>query len=306
MEFDIIVIGGGIAGLSAALTAARLGRSVGVISGGVPGGELLNIELIDGLPGHEEGIAGFDLCPIAMDQATAAGAEIITETAETISSSDEGYVVLADGNEYAARALILAMGAHVAKLGVPGEEEFTGRGVSHCATCDGPLLRGKTVVVAGGGDSGMQEALTLAQHVEKVLLVERGEALSGQASYVEAVEAEPAIEVMTGMEVTAISGADKLEQVILKEVSSGAESTLEVQGLFAFVGLEPNLDPAADLVELADDGRIAVDGALRTSAKGVFAVGNLRSGNSWRAAGAMGDGATAAVEAARYLDSGAW
>ena len=306
MDFDILVIGGGMAGLSAALTAARLGRSTGILTGGIPGGELLNIELVDGIPGQEEGIAGFDLCPIAMEQADAAGAQIMQDAATAIAQDGDGWAVEADGQQFTARALILAMGARIAKLGVPGEEEFAGRGVSHCATCDGPLLRGKTVVVAGGGDSGMQEALTLAKHVDKVVLVERNAALTGQKAYVEAVEDEPVIEVLTSTSVTAILGSDKVDQVSIRDHASDTESSIPAEGVFAFVGLRPNLDPASGLVDLADDGRIAVDGDLRTSAPGVFAAGNVRSGNSWRAAGAMGDGASAAVAAARYLDSGGW
>ena len=306
MDYDIIVVGGGIAGLSAGMTAARLGRSTAVLAGGVPGGELLNIEVIDGLPGHEEGIAGFDLCPIAQDQADAAGAEIMTGEVTAIAATDGGWTVTSDEGEHTARAVILATGAHLAKLGVPGEEEFAGRGVSHCATCDGPLLRGKVVVVAGGGDSAMQEALTLANHVSKVIMIERTEALTGQKSYVERVEAEPKIEVMTGHEVIAIAGEVKVSGVTVKDVASGAETSLEAEGIFAFVGLEPNVALAQGVVELAEDGRIAVDAALRTSAPGFFAAGNVRSGNGWRAAGAMGDGASAAVAAARWLDSGSW
>jgi thioredoxin reductase (NADPH) len=305
-EHDIIVIGGGIAGMSAALTAGRLGRSTVILTGGVPGGELLNIERIEGLPGHEDGIAGFDLCPITQELADAAGAKFVTEQASEITPEGDRWKVTAEGESFVARAVILAMGARILKLGVPGEAEFAGKGVSHCATCDGPLLRGKVAVVAGGGDSGMQEALTLASHVEKVVIVERSDALTGQVPYVEQVDDNPKIEVLTGREITAIEGAAKVEKVRLKDVNSGEESELEAQGVFAFIGLAPNVDPATDLVECDDRGCIRVDAALRTSARGIFAAGNLRSGNSWRAAGAMGDGATAAYSASRYCTRGEW
>lgn len=305
-DYDIIVIGGGIAGMSAALTAARAGRRTAILTGGVPGGELLNIERIDGLPGHEAGIAGYDLCPITQELADAAGAEFIMEPASALAADGDGWRVTGDSGEYTARAVILAMGAHVAKLGVPGEDEFTGRGVSHCATCDGPLLRGKVAVVAGGGDSGMQEALTLAQHVAKVVIVERAEALTGQASYIAEVEGQPKIEVLAGHEVVAVEGTDKVAGVRLRDLASGAESVLEAQGLFSFIGLLPNIGVAAGVVDLAADGRVAVDAALRTSARGVFAAGNLRTGNGWRAASAMGDGASAAHAASAYCASGNW
>ena len=306
MDYDIIVIGGGLAGMSAALTAARAGRRTIILTGGVPGGELLNIEKVTGLPGHEDGIAGYDLCPITQELADAAGAVFVMDMASAIDPEGDGWKVTGEGSEYVAPAVILAMGAHPAKLGVPGEAEFLGKGVSHCATCDGPLLRGKVAVVAGGGDSGMQEALTLAAHVGKAIIVERGPALSGQAVYVAEVEANPKIEVLTGRELAGIEGADKVSAVRLKDVSSGEESEIEAQGVFAFIGLEPNLAPADDLVALDEEGRVLVDAALRTSARGVFAAGNMRSGNGWRAAAAMGDGACAAWAADRYCADGAW
>jgi len=306
-EYDLIVIGGGMAGMSAALAAARLDRKVAILTGGVPGGELLNIERVDGIPGHEDGIAGFDLCPITQELADAAGAEFVMEKAEDLSSEAGGWKVVSEtGAEYVAPVVILAMGAHVAKMDVPGEEEFTGRGVSHCATCDGPLLRGKVAVVAGGGDSGMQEAITLAGHVEKAIIVTREDALSGQAAYRAGVEASARIEVVPGSEVVAIEGGDKVGKVRIRNLASGEESEIAADGVFSFVGLRPNLAPADGVVAIADDGRIAVDSELRTSAKGIFAAGNVRSGNGWRAAGAMGDGTNAALAAERYLASGEW
>ncbi len=304
MDYDIVIVGGGIAGLSAALTAARAGKRTAIFTGGVPGGELLNIELVDGIPGQEFGIAGFDLCPIAQEQASNAGAELLMDEVTAIAPDGEGWKVTA-GSDVTARAVILATGAHVTKLGVPGEEEFTGSGVSHCATCDGPLLRGKVALVAGGGDSGLQEALTLAQHCEKVIVAEKAAELHGQPIYVEAAQANSKIEIMTGHEVVAIEGAGKVERVRLRD-TSGSETEVEAAGVFAFTGLAPNTRLAEGLVDLDETGRVVTDGAMRTSARGIFAAGNLRSGNSWRAAGAMGDGAGAAIAAVRYLDSGDW
>ncbi len=306
MDYDLIVIGGGMAGMSAALTAARLGRKVVILTGGVPGGELLNIEKVEGIPGHEEGVPGYDLCPITQELADAAGAEFVMDAADSLAPEGDKWKVSGASGDFVAPAVILAMGAQVAKMGVPGEEEFAGRGVSHCATCDGPLLGGKVAVVAGGGDSGMQEALTLANFVEKAIIVTRSDGLTGQAVYREQVEANPKIEVIAGSEVTAIEGEGKVEKVRLRNLGSGEESELPAEGVFSFVGLEPSISPADGLVELSADGRIAVDAELRSSARGVFAAGNVRTGNSWRAAGAMGDGATAAIAADRYLTTGDW
>lgn len=304
-EYDIVVIGGGIAGMSAALTAARLGRSVAIFTGGVPGGELLNIDRIEGVPGHEDAIAGYDLCPIAQEQASNAGAHFIMDEASEMVADGGKWRVSGPTESAVAPALVLAMGARLARLDVPGEEEFTGRGVSHCASCDGPLLRGKEVVVAGGGDSGMQEALVLAQHVAKVTIVDRGNALSGQASYRDAVSANPKIELRLGQQVAAITGGQSVEAVTLRDVADG-ESSLAVSGVFAFIGLTPNSALANGLAECTLSGQVKVDAALRTSARGVCAVGNLRSDSGFRAAGAMGDGATAVMTLDAYLRSGEW
>jgi thioredoxin reductase (NADPH) len=306
MDYEIIIVGGGIAGLTAALTAARAGRRTAIFTGGVPGGELLNIERVDGIPGHEDGIAGFDLCPIAQEQADGAGAVFQMEAVEEISRRGDTWGVRAGGMEHTAPAVVVATGARVRKLGVPREAELAGRGVSHCATCDGPLLRGKIAVVAGGGDSGMQEALTLANFCEKVVIVERSDSLNGQSAYVTAVGQNPKIEVLTGHEVIGLQGAEKLESVRLRDVASSQEGAVDASGLFVFVGLEPNVQFVEHLVDLTLDGRIVVDSALRSSAEGLFAAGNVRSGNGWRAAGAMGDGASAAVAACTYLTNRAW
>lgn len=300
-EHELVVIGGGIAGMSAALTAARLGRRTAVLAGGLPGGELLNVGKIDGIPGFPEGIAGFDLCPITQELAMAAGAEFITEESQKISREKGLWKVTGSETEYLAHCVILAMGARFATLNVPGEAEFMGRGISHCASCDAPLLRGKVAVVVGGGDSGMQEALILANHLGKVVIVEQRTALSGQRAYVDEVRKNPRIEVLTSRQIVAIGGDARVERVRLKDVSSGEDSELPADAVFPFVGLEPNVGLASELVQVDEKGLIEVDALMRTSAEGIFAAGNLRGGSSWRAAGAIGDGVTAATSVERYL-----
>lgn len=305
-EFEIVVVGGGLAGMSAALTGARLGRRTALVTGSVLGGQLVSIDKIEGVPGFPEGVPGYDLLPMTQEQAVAAGVDLVNAPADSIAADGDGWRVTADGNGIAARAVVLATGTSLAKLGVPGEEEFFGKGVSDCASCDAPLLRNKVAVVVGGGDSAMQEALTLADHLSKVILVERGEALSGQASYRDLVSGNPKIEQRFGATVTEIKGDDAVSGVRVKDLKSGAESDVETNAIFVFAGLVPNTGLFRDLVKLDAAGRVAVDVAMRTSAKGILAAGNVRSGSPHRAAGAMGDGAAAALSAERYLANGEW
>src|SRR5262245_25324234 len=207
-EVDIVVIGGGLAGLSAALTSARLGRSTALVTGGLVGGQLVSIEKIEGVPGFPDGVPGYDLCPMTQEQAAAVGVEFVNAAADSLAADGERWHVASAEGDVAARAVVIATGTALAKLGVPGEERLGGKGVSQCASCDAPLLRGRTTVVVGGGDSGMQEALTLVEHVGKVVLLERGDALAGQASYRERVGANPKIELRFGAVVKEILGDD--------------------------------------------------------------------------------------------------
>lgn len=305
-SIDIAVIGGGLAGLSAALTSARLGRSTAIVTGGVLGGQLVSIEKIEGVPGYADGVPGYDLCPITQEQAAAAGAEVLNESADALAADEEGWRVTSAAGDLVARAVVIATGTSLAKLGVPGEERFAGRGVSQCASCDAPLLRNKTAVVVGGGDSGLQEALTLAEHVAKVVLLERGRSLSGQASYRERVNAHPKIELKLGIVVAEILGDQVVRAVRIAAAGGGAATELAADAVFAFPGLVPNTGLARGLAVLDSTGRIAVDGALHTSVRGICAAGNVRQGSPHRAASAMGDGAAAAIALDRYLGTGEW
>ena len=305
-EYDVVVAGAGLAGLTAALTSARLGRRTAILTGGTIGGQLVSIDRIEGVPGFPEGVPGYDLCPMAQEQADAAGVEFLMAACDSLVREDGRWRLASAEGELRARGVVIATGTELAKLGVPGEARLEGRGVSHCASCDAPLLRGRVVVVVGGGDSGLQEALTLAEHVSKVILLERAEALSGQAAYREQVEANASIEVRLGVEPVEILGEDAVAGVRVKAVSDGAEAELEAAAVFAFTGLVPSAALAGGLASLDGSGRIRVDCAMRTQAEGLCAAGNVRQGSSCRAAGAMGDGAAAAVALDRYLATGQW
>jgi thioredoxin reductase (NADPH) len=305
-EYDVVVIGGGLAGLTAALTSARIGRRTALLTGGVLGGQLVSIDKVEGVPGFPDGVPGYDLCPMTQQQADAAGVECLMAGCERLAAQGEHWALASDDSTMIARAVLIATGTAFAKLGVPGEERLFGKGVSECASCDGPLIRDRIAVVVGGGDSAMQEALTLGDHVAKVVMLERGGALGGQASYRDRIAAHDKIEVRLGSTVSEIIGDQSVSQVRVKDVKSGAESELATAAVFACIGLVPNTQLVRGLVPLDPSGRICVDAAMRSARKGICAAGNVRHGSPHRAVGAMGDGAAAAIALDRYLATGAW
>ncbi len=312
-EFEIIVAGGGLAGLSAGLAAARLGRSTLVLTGDALGGQLLNIERIDGYPGSAEGVPGYDLCPIVQEQATAAGAEFAMTNLTGLECRDEGWIVATPNERYTARCAILATGARLRDLGVPGESTLRGKGVSQCASCDAPLLRERAVVVAGGGDSALQEALTLAESCSAVTIVHHGAAYTAQAAYRELVEAHPKISAVPESEVTEILGQEAVTGARVRHTGSGETRDLPCDAVFVFVGLDPNTAYLKDSSLQGDGpplldagGYIVTDASMRTRLPGLLAAGTLRSGSVCRAAAAAGDGTTAALAAHGFLRGGAW
>lgn len=305
-RYDIVIAGGGLAGMSAGVTAARLGHVVLILTGGLPGGLLLNIERIDGLPGFPEGVPGYELCPAAQEQAEAAGARLAMTGLQGLEQSGDGWTVATAEGDFQAGAVIVATGASFKPLGVPGEDDFQGRGISTCASCDGPLLRGKTTVVVGGGDSALQEALTLADAVEQVVIVHRGEELDGQASYREPVLQHPNIEIRFGTVVEEILGEETVRAVRIRDADSAGTEEIEAAAVFPFVGLTPNTSALDGTTPLDADGHVLTDGALRTACEGVLAAGIVRGGATARAAAVGGDGAAAALTAHRYLGGESW
>ena len=301
----MVIAGGGIAGMSAAITSARLGRRTLALTGDVLGGQLLSIDKVEGFPGFPDGIAGYDLCPMMQEQAVASGAEIMMNSLQGLHVQDAEWRVTTDAGDIAARGLILATGSTLKKLDVPGEERLTGKGVSQCASCDAPLLRNRTVAAIGGGDSAMQEALTLAAFASKVIIVQRAGALTGQACYRDRVNAQQNIEIRFNTVVTAILGESTVTG-LRTHSASGGNCDLEVAAVFAYVGLQPNTEFVKNEVTLDPSGRIPTDGFMRTKLPGICAAGTVRSRSPHRAVSAAGDGASAAVTLDRYLADGAW
>ncbi|MGZ6673038.1 MAG: NAD(P)/FAD-dependent oxidoreductase [Solirubrobacteraceae bacterium] len=300
-HYDVAIAGGGIAGLTAAVHSARMGRSTLVVGGRAPGGLLLSIERIDGVPGFPEGVAGYELCPMLQEQAADDGAEIRMADLEGLEPVGDAWRLTTSDGEVEARAAILATGARLRSLGVEGEERLQGRGVSHCASCDAPLMRDRTVGVVGGGDSALQEALTLAEAVGEVIVLQRGDELTAQAAYREPALAHPKISVRYATVVEEILGEDTVSGVRTRDVTSGDTQDIELGGLFIYVGLEPNTDFLGELVALDDEGRVPTNGSLQTDRPGLFAAGYVRSGSLAQAAISAGEGAAAAKAAHRHL-----
>jgi len=303
-EFDIVVAGGGIAGLTAGLTAARLGHTTLVLTGDVLGGQLTSIDRIDGYPGFPDGIPGYDLCPMVQEQAAAAGAEMAFSNLDRLEADGVAWRITTGEEDIVARGVVLAMGADLRHLDVPGEEQLQGKGVSHCASCDAPLFRGKTAIVIGGGDSGLQEGLVLADQVGKVVLIERGPALTGQASYRDAFASRSNVETRFDTTVEAILGDAKVTGVRLTDANG--TSDIEADAVFVYIGLQPNSAAVQGLAPLDASGHILTDPALRTTLPGLCAAGSIRAGAAGRATGSAGDGAAAVLTLSQYLKDGAW
>jgi thioredoxin reductase (NADPH) len=300
-QCDVVVAGGGIGGLTAALHAARTGRSTLVLGGRAPGGLLLSIEQIDGVPGFPEGVPGYELLPTLQEQATDMGVDV-----RMAERADDGWRLQGDDGEAHTRAVILATGARLKTLGVEGEARLQGRDVSQCASCDAPLMRDRIVGVVGGGDSALQEALALAESVAEVIVIHRGDALTAQATYRDRALEHPKITVRYDTAVEEILGEDTVTGVRIRDAAAGDTSDLELGGVFIYVGLQPNTELLADLLELDEDGRIRTDPAMRTELPGVLAAGILRRGSLGQAAISAGEGAAAAKAADRYLTDGSW
>jgi thioredoxin reductase (NADPH) len=302
-DFDLIVVGAGIAGATAAMCAGRLGLRVAVIEQLGPGGQIINATRIDNMPGFPQGIAGIELGPLLHEQADAAGAEFVLDTVESLALDGRQRIVTCAGETLRAPALIVAAGSALRNLGVPGEAELLGHGVSHCASCDGPFFRGQRVMVIGGGDAALDEALVLAEFASQVTVVHRRPALGAQHVLVERARSVETIGFLPATSVEAIVGNGAVSAVRTRDLRSGDVHEEPCGGVFVFVGLEPNTAFLGGLVTLDPAGHVTTDLMMRTSLAGVFAAGDIRAQSVRLLAAAAGDGATAAVAAFRYLQS---
>ena len=300
--YDIAIIGAGGAGLTAALYGARARRRTVVFERLITGGQIATTELVENYPGFPQGINGADFAMNLVEQVSRFGAELRYEDVQSITPGAGGPFRIETGEgPYEAHAVIATAGADYNKLGVPGEDEFIGRGVSYCATCDAAFFQDVEVVVVGGGDAAFDEALFTTRYASKVWLVHRRETFRASALLQERVFANPKIEIVRNSVVERIVGEQMVEGAELRDVQTGEVSTLPVEAVFIFIGQTPNSHLLKGLVELDEGGHAHVDLRMRTKVPGLFVAGDLRVAAARQLVRACGGGATAALAAEAYL-----
>ncbi|MBM7583057.1 thioredoxin reductase (NADPH) [Caldicoprobacter guelmensis] len=298
---DIIIVGGGVAGLTAGLYAKRGGMDALLFEKMFAGGQMATTYLVENYPGFDEPISGPDLAMKMESHARKFGLEILYD--EVIELELEGRIkkVRTDKGEYEAKALILCMGAQPKKLGLPKEDEFRGRGVSYCATCDGAFYRDKIVAVVGGGDTAVEDALFLAQHATKVYLIHRRNALRASKILQDRLFANPKVEMVWDSVVDEILGEKGVEGLLVRNVKDGSSKKLKVDGLFVAIGIQPNNALIQGKLNMNEAGFVITDETMATNIPGVFAAGDLRQKPLWQIITAAADGAIASVSAQRYI-----
>ncbi len=298
---DLIIVGAGPAGLSAALYAGRFGLDTLIFERMSAGGQIILSSEIENYPGFPGGISTSELIERFKKQVVELGLGIETQEVLRIIPSSKSHTIKAEDKIYQTKSIIIASGAQARHLGVAGEEKFIGRGVSYCGTCDGPLFRGKDILAVGGGDRALEEAIFLSAYAQKVYLVHRRQEFRASKILVEKAKAIPKINFIFDSVVVEVCGENKVEQVKLKDVKTNRESTISCQGIFIFVGIEPNTRFLKNVLALDELGFIIIDQQMRTSREGIFACGDCCKKSLYQVVTACAEGATAADSAHKYL-----
>ncbi len=301
-EYEVIIIGGGPAGLSAGIYTSRARLSSLLIERGVVGGRITDAELVENYPGFAEGVSGAELGQLMQQQAAKYGLNIAIAEVTGIELKIKKKVVKTTKGDFTAKAVIIASGSERGKLGIPGERELTGKGVSYCATCDAPFFKKKPVAVMGGGNAAISEALHLAKFASKVIVIHRRDRLRATRIMEEKARAESRIEFLWNTVVEKIEGKDTVKRLSLRQVKTGKESTMDVAGVFVAVGLKPSTDFLKGVLPLDKAGYIITNDRMETKIPGIFAAGDIRQHSPRQAITAAGDGATAAVFADKFLE----
>ena len=300
---QLIIIGGGPAGLSAGLYASRSKLDTLLIEKAGLGGQILNAEMVENYPGFPQGISGSELGALIAQQATKYGLTTVFAEVQGIEIGGAEKIVSTSEGQYRAKAVIIAGGSEYSKLGVPGEEGFTGRGVSYCAMCDGAFFRDQVVAVVGGGNVALNDALFLTRFATKVIVIHRRDQLRATRILQDRAFANPRIEFLWDTVVESITGDKLVREIRLRNVKTGKGSNLVVSGIFVAVGLRPNTGYLKGLLKLDEEGFIPVNNQMETEVPGIFAAGDIRVGSIRQVVSAAGDGATAAIAAERFLSS---
>lgn len=300
--YDVIIVGGGPAGLTAAIYTARSGLKTAVFEGRIPGGQLNSIVTLENYPGFPEGISGPDLTNKFMEQATKFGAEILYQGVESIRKDSGIFKVFSGGMDYSSKTVIIATGLSQL-LGVPGEEEYLGKGVSYCATCDAPLYRGLTTAIIGGSGYAVEEGIKLASFSKNTYIINTGKSLNISDELKAALEKQKNVEVINSTKIIEIHGDFSLVTGIKTlNMLTKEENYIKLEGVFIYLGKkEPNTKLLNNIVDKDEKGFIKVDVNYMSSMEGMFAVGDVRSQNSHQVATAVGDAATCAMYAKKYL-----
>ena len=299
--YDVIIIGGGPAGLTAALYAKRANKSVLVIEKGCFGGQITFSPKVENIPGFAE-ITGNEFADKLLDQVLNMGAEVEMEKVTGIINEGSRKLVFAGDKKYEAKAVIIAVGVKHRQLGLARENELTGKGISYCAVCDGAFYNGQTVGVVGGGNSALQEAVLLSDICEKVYVFQNLSFMTGEKKLVEILETKSNVEFMTDVVVSDLKGDDELTGVTLKHTTEG-EKEVALNGLFVAIGLEPSNSDFAEMAALDSNGYFDSDEACLTKTEGIYVAGDCRKKNIRQITTATADGATAALAACRYIDA---
>ncbi|MBS3907219.1 MAG: thioredoxin-disulfide reductase [Syntrophaceae bacterium] len=302
--YDVIIIGGGPAGMTAGLYASRSRLKTLLIENGLFGGQMTTTELIENYPGFPQGVSGEELSRLMEEQAKRFGMETISDEVVEIGLEKDLKRVKTYEGEFLCRALIICTGTEYRKLGVPGEKEFAGRGVSYCATCDGAFFKDSQIVVVGGGDSALGEALFLTKFVRQLTIIHRRDVLRGTKIYQERAFSNPKIKFLWNSIVQEIKGDSVVRSIIVKNVKTGKIEEFATDGAFLFVGLVPRTQFIRGLLQMDEGGYLLTNEDCETSVKGIFAAGDCRRRLLRQIATAVGDGATAAFAAEKYLEEG--
>lgn len=302
-NYDLLIIGGGPAGLTAGIYAVRARLKTLLIEKGLCGGQIVVTEKIENYPGFPEGVSGPELAGQMEEQAKKLGLEIKTfaEVSALAVDGNERKIAVG-GEELTGRAVIIASGAHPRKLGIPGEDEFTGRGVSYCATCDGAFFKDKKVLVVGGGDSAVEEALFLTKFASQVTIVHRRDELRAAKILQERAFANPKVDFLWNSHLVEIKGKDRVEVGVVQNKNTLEKTEVLVDGVFMYVGILPNTNFVQGVIELDEAGFALTDADLQTSVPGVFAAGDVRKNQLKQVSVAVGEGAIAAMMAEKYLE----